>query len=382
MIMVKPIMFIFNVDNMISLTGVLTVSNRDWTQSVAWGDADGDGDLDLATGNYYSADKVYWNINGVVTTTNPWNSGDASQTTSVAWGDANGDGHLDLAVGKAVFSGIDSQNKLFLNISGTLQTAAESPWLSDDSISTRQVAWADIDGDGDIELTAGNYYAYNRVYSNSTQGGKGLPSTLPFLTINRPITAAVASFYAPAPLITETKIPISYTLYDHEGDSVGQIKAEYSLNGGGEWFPAVATSSTVTRNLAASAWPIGTSHTYTWDTFASGFFGRSDNVVFRIIAYPQTETPLAVGSLRYTRSVPFPLQRPYASAVTFPFQVQGTRIQVISGTTPITNALVYRLPAGQTVGAVPLGLNLDRGAPFRTDGNGFLQGHNIIGEGE
>src|SRR5436853_533665 len=27
-------------------------------------------------------------------------------------------------------------------------------------------------------------------------------------------------------------------------------------------------------------------HTYTWDTFASGFFGQSDDVVFRIEAYP------------------------------------------------------------------------------------------------
>ena len=371
----------FNVNNVITEAGVLVMGNRDWTQSVAWGDADGDGDLDLATGNGYSADKVYWNINGVLTTENAWNSGDANQTASVAWGDVNGDGYLDLAVGRIRFGEPgDGQNKLFLNISGTLQTAAENPWHSEDNWSTYHVAWADIDGDGDIELTAGNASTYNRVYPNSVQGGKGLPTTMPFLTVKRPITAAVASFYAPAPLITQTVIPISYTLFDHEGDSVSQIKAEYSLNGGGQWFPAVATSTTITSNLTASAWPTGTPHTYGWDTSASGFFGRSNNVIFRIIAYPQTETPLLDQSLHYTDSVPFPLQRPFVSAVTLPFQVRGTQVRVMSGTMPVSNAFVYRLPVSLTVGAEPMGL--DQGAPFLTDGDGYLLGNGIIENGD
>ena len=59
-------------------------------------------------------------------------------------------------------------------------------------------------------------------------------------------------------------------------------------------------------------------HTFNWDTFASGFFGQSDNVRFRIIAYPGASVSPngAVG----------PYHRPYVSATTFPFRARGTQV--------------------------------------------------------
>jgi subtilisin-like proprotein convertase family protein len=486
--------------------GPWTSGDSDFTGSVAWGDVDGDGDLDLAVGNW-PANKVYLNQNGVLQTPAAWISGDGDGTRSVAWGDVEGDGDLDLAAGN------NGANKVYLNQNGVLQTAADNPWTSGDSDSTSSVAWGDVDGDGDLDLAVGNSGA-NKVYLNG-RPGRSLPNNAPCLTVRRPITPAVTSFYVPPPVITSITIPLTYTLFDPEGDPVGRVAGFYSFNGGGQWFSAVATTDTITTNpstgrgfnravltptqtipdtgvplnaslvitdssadiaevevwltishtnnadlAAAVQSPAGTqvplfstnslsdsnllgtvfddqaatpiisgtapytgtyrpegnlaafkgqsssgtwtlvvtntgasgtlaawglrlktspvAHVYNWDTFSSGFFGQSDNVVIRLVAYPQAASPVISGTYRYTDTVASPYQRPYASATTFPFRVRGTQVRVLSGTVPISNALVYRLPAGQSSGGLPLGGD----SPFVTDHNGYLQGRGQIGLGD
>lgn len=121
--------------------------------------------------------------------------------------------------------------------------------------------------------------------------------------------------------------------------------------------------------------PGSITYTYNWDTFASGFFGQSDDVVFRIQAYPSYR-PM-------TGTVPGPYQRPYASAQTFPFRVRGTRVQVFSNTVPTSNTLsetlVFRLPADKERGATPLG-GVEE--PFRTATSGYLPGRAEIKAGK
>jgi hypothetical protein len=123
----------------------------------------------------------------------------------------------------------------------------------------------------------------------------------------------------------------------------------------------------VQNNLAVRFNATRQTHVYNWDVFNSGFFGQSDNVVFRLEAYPSLH-PSITGVPVY--------QRPFASATTFPFRVRGTQVQVLSGTRPIANALVYRLLAGQTIGAQPMANS--SGVPFHTDGLGYLQGRGRI----
>ena len=135
------------------------------TLAVRLVDADGDGDLDLITGNSGKANRLYLN-NG---TSDPWEgvagvpiTSDQDDTFSLALGDVDRDGDVDLVAGNT-----DSTNRLYLN-NGT-----GDPWagaigldISSDEDTTGPVSLADLDADGDLDLAAGNF-GVNRLYLNN-----------------------------------------------------------------------------------------------------------------------------------------------------------------------------------------------------------------------
>ena len=69
----------------------------DPSQDLAWGDLDGDGDLDIAVGTSAGL-QVFENDGGLpgVLPDGTWSA--AGSVTGLAWGDWDGDGDLDLAV--------------------------------------------------------------------------------------------------------------------------------------------------------------------------------------------------------------------------------------------------------------------------------------------
>jgi hypothetical protein len=349
------------------------------TTSLAWGDTDGDGDLDLAVGNWGQVNRLYRNDGGDTFTEVPGAMGtSAYPTNSVAWEDMDGDGDLDLAIGAATMPDGSLMTNggvhLYQNDGGG--TFTELPNFLGTTDNTWSMAWGDMDGDGDLDLAVGNL-GVNRLYQNLRQGTTAtLPDNAPWVGIRPLDRLTPGNFYAVSNRLTSQSIPITYTLADHEGNRVGWMGAFYSLNGGGQWLPAVATDDSETANLVTGT------HVYTWDTFASGFFGQSDNVVVRIVAYPQppSSTGTLTGTYRYTNTVAGPYQRPYASSTTFPFRVRGTQVRVISGTTPISNAIVYRLPGDQATGGFAMGNTITQ--PFASDSNGYLIGHGQIGLGD
>ena len=138
-------------------------TETDSARGVAWGDWDGDGDLDLAVANNGQPNRVYENTGSSLSLS--WSSTEADATFSVAWGDWDGDGDLDLAVG----NNSGQPNRVYANSGGSLALA----WSSTETENTSSVAWGDWDGDGDPDLAVGNEGASgdaNRVYEN-TGGG-------------------------------------------------------------------------------------------------------------------------------------------------------------------------------------------------------------------
>ncbi len=142
--------------------------NSDPSRAVAWGDVDNDGDLDLAVANYGKPNRVYINDKGVLVTdpARVWQSGAPAEkgdlTTSLAWGDVNNDGWLDLVVGnerdcvvtRRSISCNGGSNRLYLNQQGKLSTRAD--WSSLEQDDSQSVALGDIDGDGRLDLAVGN----------------------------------------------------------------------------------------------------------------------------------------------------------------------------------------------------------------------------------
>jgi hypothetical protein len=210
--------------------GALTSS---WTSvdsgshlGIAWGDWDGDGDLDLAIASS-SSNRVYENEGGALTP--GWSSADSDDTVSVAWGDWDGDGDLDLAAGN---DGVP--NRVYANSGGILSSA----WTSADSDATRTVAWGDWDGDGDLDLAAGNWGQPNRVYANS---GGGLTSAW---------TSAESEF----------TWSVAWGDWDVEGDldlaagNWGQPNRVYANSGGGLTSTWISAESEFTWSVAWGDW--------------------------------------------------------------------------------------------------------------------------------
>lgn len=139
--------------------------------SVDVGDLDKDGDLDIVFGmgrHTPEPNLIYLNRGkGVFFGGRSWTVGPeaADKTKAVKLGDMDGDGDLDLVVGNEAAD----PGRVYINdgranfIPGSVFTTRFTYGTED----TRALALADMDGDGDLDIIAGNWGTQDFVYLNS-----------------------------------------------------------------------------------------------------------------------------------------------------------------------------------------------------------------------
>ena len=157
--------------------------------SVAVGDFNGDGKLDLAVANSGSNDVSVLLGNGDGTFQTALHSSVGVSPVSVAVGDFNGDGKLDLVV---VNNGSNDVSVLLGNGDGTFQTALYSPLVGVNPVS---VAVGDFNGDGKLDLVVVNSFS-NNVSVLLGNGDGTFQTALDFDTGAGPVSVAAGDFNA------------------------------------------------------------------------------------------------------------------------------------------------------------------------------------------
>jgi putative intracellular protease/amidase len=132
---------------------------------IAIADIDNDGDFDLALSGRNWGLMIYYNNNGVMETTPSWSIDTIIGARQMAFGDVDGDGYQDLVIAELEPYGTNGgKYTLFMNDNGTLET--EPSWVCDLYVEPSAVAWADVDGDGDLDLGGSGWNSHIGVFEN------------------------------------------------------------------------------------------------------------------------------------------------------------------------------------------------------------------------
>ncbi len=161
--------------------------NNEYSGHCAVGDIDDNGLPDFAVANYLGSggfstanlSNVYMNFDGLPSTSPDWYTGDSIYSFSCALGDADGDGDLDLAIATGDgYNNINITDRIYYNVDGTLQDLPG--WETADGTQALDVAWGDVDNDGDLDLA----FCYDNLPPALCENDNGQMSTSPVWQAN------------------------------------------------------------------------------------------------------------------------------------------------------------------------------------------------------
>jgi hypothetical protein len=139
--------------------GGQTLGSND-SYDAAFGDLDGDGDLDIVYADNNDPNTVWFNDGSGTFTDSGQALGANEASRAPAVGDLDGDGDLDVA-----FANIGDPNTVWLNDgAGVLTDSGQTLGTNEDS---QGLALGDVDGDGDLDMTFTNDGDPNTVWFNS-----------------------------------------------------------------------------------------------------------------------------------------------------------------------------------------------------------------------
>ena len=232
-----------------------------------WGDFDNDGDLDLvlagldALGNAFT--DVFRNSGNAFTAQNTGMN--AISDGDVAWGDIDNDGDLDLLVtGRGDDLG-DEVGGLYRNTSnGFTQLDANLPTLP-----AGDVAWGDFDSDGDLDLllSGGDYVsAFSGIYRNDVASVNAVPDA-PFDMSEMYVTPTSYMLSWTAPTDAETPLSgLSYNLRIGTAPGLSDVVRPMSFE------PGSSVGSDGLQKLAQRGMVNGTSWTITGLTSGDPYY--------------------------------------------------------------------------------------------------------------
>ncbi len=266
---------------------------------LAWGDVDGDGDLDLAIarGGAANPSVVYENLGNCATLPGLaplWEAAEMEgggnyDDRDVAWGDWDGDGDLDLAVAT-----LDQgqPNRVYENVGGTLDVQpAWTSWDFDGNAS----AWGDVDSDGDLDLgVVYNDSAWTAdLFANHRITAPALPDDPTHAVMGNPYGDPLSGGAALAGRAVQGRalipdpdgsIDVPFVLFDDESDPATSVRLEYSERGPGAWQEATLIAGQVTSDLPTD--PEGVGYSLAWD-MAADLSVASDDLALRVVVERQ-----------------------------------------------------------------------------------------------
>jgi large repetitive protein len=159
--------------------GAFGLTDVGFNSAPAFGDIDGDGDLDALIGERYGNTYFFENTGTALAPAfaapiaNAFGLPNVGMRASPALGDIDADGDLDLFLGEL------GGNLLFFENTGSalapaFAAAAPNPFGLVDSGDRSVPALGDVDGDGDLDLFVGDVYGSTFFFENT--GGAGAPA--------------------------------------------------------------------------------------------------------------------------------------------------------------------------------------------------------------